>query len=128
MSLGRLSTGCGQQWKPCRGWRGSTPIRPKASTSSPARSWCPTAGEMNDSGAGGYSLHTLVVEISRPRGAGASGRRGEGLARPFCCAARGPHAGGIGVACALARHLSGGALNYNNNITHYGMRFRVTVK
>ena len=77
-------------------------------------------------GAGGYSLHTLVVEIFHAPRCWRKRSRDEGLAdRVF--ALRVDHTlGGTGVVCWPVTYQAGRSTT--TNITHYGMRFRVTVK
>lgn len=87
------------------------------------------SGEMNDSGAGGYSLHTLVVEIFHARAVLAQAVDGAKVWPDRVLAAlRVDHTlGGTVSHVRWPVTYQAGALNYNN-ITHYGMRFRVTVK
>ena len=87
------------------------------------------SGEMSDSGAGGYSLHTLVVEIFHGRTVLAQAVDGAKVwpDRVFAAIRADPTLGGSVSHVRWPVTYRAGALGYNS-MTHYGMRFNVTVK
>lgn len=86
-------------------------------------------GEMTDTSAGGYSLHTLVVEIFHARTVLAQAVDGAKVwpDRMFAALRADPRLGGAVSHIRWPMTYRAGALTYNGN-THYGMRFNVTVK
>jgi hypothetical protein len=87
------------------------------------------SGEMSDSGAGGYSLHTLAVEVFHSRTVIAQAVDGAKVwpDRMFAALRADPRLGGSVSHVRWPMTWQAGALTYNG-ITHYGMRFRITVK
>lgn len=87
------------------------------------------SGEMSDSGAGGYSLHTLAVEVFHSRTVIAQAVDGAKAwpDRMFAALRADPRLGGSVSHVRWPMTWQAGALTYNG-ITHYGMRFRITVK
>lgn len=87
------------------------------------------SGEMSDSGAGGYSLHTLAVEVFHGRTVIAQAVDGAKVwpDRMFAALRADPRLGGSVSHVRWPMTWQAGALTYNG-ITHYGMRFRITVK
>jgi len=87
------------------------------------------SGEMADSGAGGYSLHTLVVEVFHSRTIIAQAVDGAKVwpDRLFAALRADVRLGGSVSHVRWPITYQAGALTYNG-MTHYGMRFRVIVK
>lgn len=87
------------------------------------------SGEMSDTSAGGYSLHTLVVEIFHGRTVLAQAVDGAKVwpDRMFTAIRADPTLGGSVSHVRWPITYNAGALGYNS-MTHYGMRFKVTVK
>jgi len=87
------------------------------------------SGEMTDTSAGGYSLHTLVVEIFHSRTVLAQAVDGAKVwpDRMFAALRADQRLGGAVSHVRWPVTYKAGALGYNGG-THYGMRFSVTVK
>lgn len=86
-------------------------------------------GEMNDNSAGGYSLHTLIVEIYHSRQILAQAVDGAKVwpDRMFAALRADPRLGGSVSHVRWPVTYRAGAYSYNSAV-HYGMRFNVTVK
>ena len=87
------------------------------------------SGEMSDDSAGGFSLHTLIVEIFHSRTVLAQAVDGAKVwpDRMFAALRAAPTLGGSVSHVRWPITYRAGALGYNN-ITHYGMRISITVK
>lgn len=87
------------------------------------------SGEMADNSAGGYSLHTLIVEIYHSRTVLAQAVDGAKVwpDRLFAALRADPRLGGSISHVRWPLTYRAGAFGYNNAV-HYGMRFNVTVK
>jgi hypothetical protein len=86
-------------------------------------------GEMSDSGAGGYSLHTIAVEIYQSPNITAQAVDGAKVwpDRMFAALKAAPTLGGAVSHVRWPITYRALGLVYNN-VTHYGMRFEITVK
>jgi hypothetical protein len=86
-------------------------------------------GEMSDSGAGGIALHTIAIEIYQSPNITAQAVDGAKVwpDRVFAALCTDPTLGGTITHIRWPITYQALGLQYNN-VTHYGMRFLVTVK